>query len=249
MTEKENKYIGFCIYCRSKKLLSDEHIIPFALSGKFTLSSASCEKCRRITNSFEAPVLRGLFYDYRFFKGHWSRSKFKDFNPLREYVVKTKDGRIEKRELHLNQVGLHFFLPEFEQPKFLTGDDSPGVKLTSRVPHFFAKPKSHNVPPDLDSVKIKRDIPTGHLIRFLCKACLGYVYLRSMEKNFESNVTNLILGKTGAEDWRYVGSPSSSRFKDNEKGIELFRQGDLLLSEIKLFDDVTARYLVVLGRI
>ncbi len=142
----KNRYIGFCIYCGSKKSLSDEHIIPFALSGEFTLTSASCEKCRKRTNLFETPVLRGLFYDYRFFKGHQSRTKFKDFNPVREYLIRTKEGNEEKRRLHLNQVGLYFVLPEFEEPKFLTGNKDVGVRLTKRVVEFTAKPKPHNIP-------------------------------------------------------------------------------------------------------
>lgn len=151
--------------------------------------------------------------------------------------------------MHLNQVGLHFVLPEFEKPKFLTGDTSAGVKLTGRVVEFTAKPRPHNIPPNISDIKIKRDIPTSHLIRLLCKIGLGYVYLRGLDTKFDSFVTNLILGKSGAEDWKYVGSPKKSRFKDGNSGIKLFKKDSLLLSEIKLFDDMLARYLVVLGKI
>ncbi len=62
-------------------------------------------------------------------------------------------------------------------------------------------------------------------------------------------MTNLMLGNSGVEDWKYVGSPIKSRFNDEDSGVRLFRQDHLLLSEIKLFDDMLARYLVVLGKI
>lgn len=243
-----SRHIGYCIYCGSKKCLSKEHIVPCALSGEKTLVRASCEICRKITNSFEQPVLRGLFYDYRFLKGLRSRTKMKDFNPIKEYVVKTKDGRKELRKLHLNQVGIHFFLPEFKEPRFITGIKDEGVGFW-RIAEFSARPKHHNVPSDISEVKIKRKVPTSDLIRLLCKTGLGYVYLQGLEKDFVAYVTNLILGKSGVEDWKYVGSPVKSKFKDFESGVKLFRKKNLLLAEIKLFEDVVARYLVVLGRV
>jgi len=79
---KNSRTVNFCVYCSSKDELSDEHIIPFALSGSYILVNGSCEDCRKITNSFEQPLLRGLFYDYRAYSGLKSRTKLKGFEPI-----------------------------------------------------------------------------------------------------------------------------------------------------------------------
>jgi hypothetical protein len=51
--------VGQCISCRARdETLSDEHIVPFGLSGPWVLERASCAKCARITSAFERSVLK-----------------------------------------------------------------------------------------------------------------------------------------------------------------------------------------------
>jgi hypothetical protein len=51
--------VGECIYCGSRDdALSDEHSVPFGLSGPWVLERASCAKCALITSTFERSVLK-----------------------------------------------------------------------------------------------------------------------------------------------------------------------------------------------
>jgi hypothetical protein len=52
--------IGECIYCGSTANLSDEHAVPYAINGPWTLLEASCGDCRDITHRFERDMARGL---------------------------------------------------------------------------------------------------------------------------------------------------------------------------------------------
>lgn len=53
--------IGRCIYCGTTEgKLSDEHAIPYGLSGNLVLHEASCRKHADITSGFEMHCLRGL---------------------------------------------------------------------------------------------------------------------------------------------------------------------------------------------
>jgi hypothetical protein len=57
---------GACIYCgRKNALLTDEHIVPFALGGQHILEKASCLSCADITKKFEQDIARELWGDAR----------------------------------------------------------------------------------------------------------------------------------------------------------------------------------------
>jgi hypothetical protein len=55
--------VGHCIYCggtdRPSNLLSDEHIVSYAVNGNLVLPKSSCGECRLIIEQFEVRVLRG----------------------------------------------------------------------------------------------------------------------------------------------------------------------------------------------
>jgi hypothetical protein len=57
--------VGSCIYCSSNKKLSDEHIIPYGLGGRFVLPKASCDACAKKTSKIERLCLRTMFGDLR----------------------------------------------------------------------------------------------------------------------------------------------------------------------------------------
>src|ERR1700685_364397 len=54
------KPVGSCIYCGSHERLSDEHIIPYGMGGRWILPESSCTGCAAITGAFEGDVLRTI---------------------------------------------------------------------------------------------------------------------------------------------------------------------------------------------
>lgn len=74
MAEFRYPAVGRCIYCGfSDGQLSDEHIIPFALGGKYVLPKASCHQCAKITSKFERACLRGTLLPLRMLFGLQTR--------------------------------------------------------------------------------------------------------------------------------------------------------------------------------
>lgn len=50
--------VGSCIYCGAVDDLSDEHIIPFGMGGRWVLPASSCLGCAAITSAFERRLLQ-----------------------------------------------------------------------------------------------------------------------------------------------------------------------------------------------
>jgi hypothetical protein len=57
--------IGKCVYCESSDSLSDEHVVPYGLGGKWKLLDASCGACRDATSKVERIILREHFLAVR----------------------------------------------------------------------------------------------------------------------------------------------------------------------------------------
>lgn len=56
-----------CIYCGSGAGLSDEHIIPFGIGGRWILPRSSCGSCSRITGAFEGVCQRTILGPLRMY--------------------------------------------------------------------------------------------------------------------------------------------------------------------------------------
>ena len=51
---------GRCVYCGAITELSDEHIVPFGLGGRWVLPKASCSVCSVKTSRIERTCLRTM---------------------------------------------------------------------------------------------------------------------------------------------------------------------------------------------
>ena len=52
--------VGRCIYCGSAAGLTEEHIVPYALGGRWVLPESSCKACSKITGKFEGQLCRTI---------------------------------------------------------------------------------------------------------------------------------------------------------------------------------------------
>jgi hypothetical protein len=66
-TEKTYPAANVCIYCGATDNLSDEHIIPFGLGGRWVLPKASCANCAGKTSAFEQTCQRTMFGPLRMY--------------------------------------------------------------------------------------------------------------------------------------------------------------------------------------
>lgn len=111
--------VGSCIYCGSRDKLTDEHIVPFALGGRYVLPSSSCEKCAKITSSFEQKVLRGFMLNARTASNMPTRRRKE--RPKTLTLEFEKEGKREIIGLLPNEHPGLLHLPILEEPGFLTG--------------------------------------------------------------------------------------------------------------------------------
>lgn len=80
-----------CIYCGSSAALSNEHIFPYGLGGRWVIPNGSCHECARITSAFEGVVQRTMFGPLRMMLGMPSRRKRERPNKL-PLKVRLKPG-------------------------------------------------------------------------------------------------------------------------------------------------------------
>jgi hypothetical protein len=64
-----------CIFCRDDKVLSDEHIIPFGLGGRWVLPKSSCMECAKKTGAFEQTCQRTMYGHLRMYYSLPTRRK------------------------------------------------------------------------------------------------------------------------------------------------------------------------------
>jgi hypothetical protein len=118
MASQEVIRIGKCIYCGAvTRKLSDEHAIPYGLSGDLVLHDASCGECARITSAFEMHCLRGLLAKTR------ARLNLKSRRPKAVATVFRIDHGFgwEQTVQNAKQFAGMNILPVFEPPGFLRG--------------------------------------------------------------------------------------------------------------------------------
>jgi hypothetical protein len=116
--------VGRCIYCQAerydttRRMLSEEHIVPFALNGNLVLPEAVCRKCQKITHQPEESLLLQSAKAYRAQTGYQSRKKHPRELPLFD-VNGTGQKVMVPIEDYPRTLGL-FFWP---LPRLLSGRD------------------------------------------------------------------------------------------------------------------------------
>ena len=110
--------VNQCIFCGATDELSDEHILPFGLSGTTILPKASCRACAKITCRFEAQVLRGPMRAVRILRGIASRSGHEDA-PKTSPLTIVRGGSEEVVHLPLEKHPAILAFPIFPVPALL----------------------------------------------------------------------------------------------------------------------------------
>jgi hypothetical protein len=126
LPDKVIRRIGRCIYCDRIDSLSDEHIIPRGLNGRFVLAAASCGDCRDITSAFETRVLRESLIGPRLKMGFPSRHKKKQPTEMRLGI--RAGEREEWQDVHISEYPNVIILPMYPAPSFPAGKtDRSGI--------------------------------------------------------------------------------------------------------------------------
>ncbi len=241
-----------CIYCGRTDNLTDEHIIPYGLSGEHVLPKASCVDCAKITGRMEQQLLRGPMRAARILRKLNSRTRHQNF-PQTHRLTYIKDGFERKIDLPLEEYPILLHFPIFQQPGYLTGKSTTGIDLKGMHTVYFGR-SPQDVAVSLGATALKfpasREEPYA-FARLIAKIGFGFAVASGEIRKLQtpSALPEYILGK--ASDigrWVFTDDSETVTYPDALHRIQMHEMHGLLVAEVQLFSDSQApRYGAILG--
>lgn len=243
---------GKCIYCGMDNPATDEHIIPFGLSGDMILKKASCPDCARITSKIEQDILRGPFLGVRLFRRLKSRNGHKK-TKFQVPVRLLKNDVWQDVLLAVDDAPNMVPFPNFRPPRAITGAPESEEHLVGRYDILFGK-SPHEVCKEQGALKIEfnSSINLNSFARFIAK--IGYSYgcalgvMNDLEMPQEI-VQAIFQTDNSIEKW--VGGcsgPTANPGHLYQLNLHYDFERRIAAVEVQIFaDSETPSYLVVLG--
>ena len=255
--QKTYKPVGVCIYCGdTTPLLTDEHIIPYALNGDWILPESSCKRCAKITGQLEQRVLRGELWHLRTALNFQTRRRSEQ-----PKVVRFKADGVEL-DVPINDCPILMHFIKFPPPGMLEGRVlKPGIDALGHVtirwgpdPGEFAK--RHGI----KNLSMTTDLRPAEFARMIAKIAYSHVVarfgLKAIADDFVSSVilgnsTRIghVIGCASGGDPLTTTQPNTPVLRPEIYKGGLSGEDRLLAVKVKLFaDSPTPVYQVVIGR-
>lgn len=253
--DKQYDSVGYCIYCGSMNKLSDEHIIPYGLSGTVVLPKSTCKECAEITGKQELEVLRKYMQQVRAYLPTKSRSKHK-MAPS-EYELGVMRGEVEELEqFPLNEYPIKLPFPLFSPPAFLNSYEyTNGIRMEGMVHVSFGGPKAVEIISKLGATGISQtyDLKPVSFARVIAKIAYALAFAEGILDKINGNplVLPAILGETDDIGcWVGTFTDPMCVFDSQLHRIRIYgdHQKGLLMGDVQLFSNFyTPRYEVIIG--
>ena len=120
-----------CIYCGESSGLSDEHVVPESLSGRWVLEKASCGKHRHKASLIEGYIGREMLLPIRHTDHFPSKHKGR---PLTKIIQAKLVGSNEFTdvEVDIDDLPILIMLPMLQWPELMRGHTEPSSGLTGK---------------------------------------------------------------------------------------------------------------------
>jgi hypothetical protein len=211
--------VGVCIYCGSTDELTDEHVVPLGLGGRYVLPDSSCRKCAIITGEIERRVLRGFMLDARTAGRLPTRRPTK--RPQTLPIEVERNGIAEVLNLAPEDHPGILLLPILEPPGFSTGrEHREGVNICGYQSTYFGKEPAE-VARNLcvKSLKVTTDWDATAFARMLAKIAYSYaVTIVGLLPRAYSPILPLILG-TADDASFWMGSADFTLAMEEKKPL------------------------------
>jgi hypothetical protein len=167
---------GRCIYCGSTDNLSDEHIIPQALGGRYVLALASCEVCRKKTHQFETRVARDMYWPLRIRLGVRGSRKHRKERPTHWPGVLVNGQKAEALKVEAGKFPILYYVFELPEPGILLGEPPTNtnpplqISLVGDDSHVRALVEEYGA----DSLQFSATMYWGDFCRQIAKICHAY---------------------------------------------------------------------------
>ncbi len=259
MPTRRYKPLGVCMYClQAAEKLTEEHIFPEAIGGKWKLPASVCANCQTIVNKPEALVLQGDLYTARLAL---------EIRRKKHAKKERRDGPALPRKIATSNgpFGQQFPEPDY-QPA--AGELSPLITLLqflppSRLPGLARDESQHAVKLSMIHLGKGSPWPVGthlstkepmHPWEYAYSiAKWGYAFAvaeRGLECCDSSAIRDLLLGH-GDDPMSFAGGIEEPLQRGTHLHWAALREeGGLLVARLHLFASAGARpYDVVVGRL
>ncbi len=190
--EKYEAY-NCCIYCGSRRNLSDEHIIPYGLQpkgGDWFLPKASCDRCADVTKKFEGLCLQGTLGPLRAKLSLKTRRKPKRTTNLT--INYRDDGRIETTPVPRENFPM--VCPGFRwKAAGLLRNVEPATEFVGEDIVRYPTGELEPFLKDRETIKIGRVSPSDYA-RMLAKIAHCYAVAEFGQLSFDECLPDVILG-------------------------------------------------------
>jgi hypothetical protein len=239
LERRGSRYIGIggCIYCGCVPMppdrLTEEHIVPLALSGRgengeSSILDASCVDCAKIINRHEARCLRGFMLPSRLLYNTKSRRRARrDSRPdTINFVTIGADGaRLKKISVPISQSPLFGVFPQFIPARILLRVPPLVHGQYARMIHHFSEDPNGRAKTLADGALLyEADIDGRAFSKMMAKIAYCYAYAELGPRRFTPIVLDYILDKMDPGPDFYVGETIFPVFETLQKdkiGIEL----------------------------
>lgn len=267
LPDKTYRPVDSCIYCGNTSGLSDEHIIPYGLGGRWVLPRSSCAACAKITSAFEGTCQRTILGPLRM---HYSlptrRPKERPKTlPLKVKVRPDDDWSI----MHVDRDICPFLVlfPILSLPDEVTGlrtEAERGAK--ARTFWIRAASFSDGISPgdpmsylanlckklEVASVEPTATFTVPEFFRMLAKIAHAYTVAELGLRSFTPFLVPAILRNDLHNSVQYIGgvagSPQVSRLTHEVSYVLHSERPDLMVVRIRLFAALdTPTYIVAAG--
>jgi hypothetical protein len=241
-----------CIYCRSKKGLSKEHIFPAGFDGNIVILKASCSVCQKeINDNIENPLMHGMFKDVRYkLAMGLQRAKKKPKRPKSRFVSVGPYGRLGKLLVPYKDYPNFVVMPRLPPPGILREKSAEqSSKEFSHSWRAFGSFASRHIGQRFEQ---KYNLPI--FVRQLAKIAHGHAVLKFGLDGFESYLTDIILGKDVALRAPFlIGEALGAKVprfdNDHAVGMRVDGESSLISVDIQLISFLrTPVYRVIAGK-
>lgn len=246
--------VGECIYCGSRgDQLSDEHIVPFGLSGPWVLERASCPDCARITSAFEQSVLRDTLMVARATMGLPTRRP--NQRPTNLALLVTRAGRTTELRVSTSELTGTAIMPILETPAYLDGRPyNRGVTVKGILEFHVGGPSLKDMAKGVgaEAIQTTAIFHGNDFERMLAKIGYGFAISAYGVGGFEEvYVLRSILGKTD-DVGMWVGCPTDyvAAVSSNLHEAKVGTSGSDVHVRVRLFASCRGPwYQIVVGRL
>ena len=186
-----------CIYCgNADEKLTKEHIIPRGLGGSWTMPSASCEDCQKITSQLEHSILRKTYLPLRTKAKYPTGHKNKRPAYFEATIIKA-GGDSQKIKIPTSKYPTSYIVLHLPPPGILNNaepsEKDPDIKIgfTGNQDELNALFKEYS---DAEAVELTSEIVPSDLCRMLAKIAHCFTVKHLGTEGYTQLLPSLILG-------------------------------------------------------